>query len=149
MHAKNDHSIHEAYIRDFISNQADSVGPQACPVYKIQADPRVTRVGRFLRRSSLDELPQFFNVLAGHMSLVGPRPPVPYEFASYAIWHRRRVLAVKPGITGFWQVEGRSRVKFDEMVRMDLEYARVWSVWLDLRILLHTPRAVLSGNGAY
>jgi lipopolysaccharide/colanic/teichoic acid biosynthesis glycosyltransferase len=105
-------------------------------------------VGGFLRRTSLDEIPQFFSVLAGHMSLVGPRPPIPYEFANYEIWHRRRLLAVKPGITGFWQVEGRSRVKFDEMVRMDIAYARTWSLWMDIKILLRTPSAVVSGNGA-
>ncbi|MEP6715141.1 MAG: sugar transferase [Terriglobia bacterium] len=149
MYAEADHTIHEAYMKRFISNQTDPTDGGAGPkVYKIQADPRVTPVGRFLRRSSLDELPQFLNVLAGKMSLVGPRPPLPYEFESYEAWHRRRLLA-KPGITGFWQVEGRSRVKFDEMVRMDLEYARSWSLLLDFKILLQTPRAVLGGNGAH
>jgi lipopolysaccharide/colanic/teichoic acid biosynthesis glycosyltransferase len=101
-----------------------------------------------LRRSSLDEIPQFFNVLAGQMSLVGPRPPLPYEFTNYEIWHRRRLLAMKPGITGFWQVEGRSRVKFDDMVRMDIAYATTWSLAKDIRILWRTPGAILSGNGA-
>ncbi|MES1261036.1 MAG: sugar transferase [Acidobacteriota bacterium] len=149
MYSKNDHAIHEAYIKEFISNRTGTDNHDGSQVYKLKGDPRVTRVGRFLRRTSLDELPQFLNVLAGHMSLVGPRPPVPYEFDSYEIWHRRRLLAVKPGITGFWQVEGRSRVKFDEMVRMDLEYARTWSIWLDLKILLQTPAAVLGGAGAY
>jgi len=149
MYAKADHSIHEAYIKRFISNQTDSaVDGGNGKVYKLQSDPRITRVGRFLRRTSLDEIPQFFSVLVGHMSLVGPRPPLPYEFAAYEIWHRRRLLAVKPGITGFWQVEGRSRVKFDEMVRMDIEYARTWSLWMDIKILWRTPRAVVSGNGA-
>ena len=117
---------------------------QAC-----RGDLRATRVGKFLRRSSIDELPQLFNVLKGDMSLVGPRPPIPYELEVYHTWHRRRVLEVKPGITGLWQVNGRSRTKFDEMVRMDLRYARMWSPWLDLRILLQTPHAVLSGDGAY
>jgi lipopolysaccharide/colanic/teichoic acid biosynthesis glycosyltransferase len=150
MHAKNDHAIHEAYIKGFISNRTDSPADGGdSNVYKLQADPRVTPVGQFLRRTSLDEIPQFFNVLIGHMSLVGPRPPVPYEFAAYKIWHRRRLLAVKPGITGYWQVEGRSRVKFDEMVRMDITYVRTWSLWMDIKILLRTPRAVLSGNGAW
>ena len=149
MYAKTDHAIHEAYIKDFIKNKPDAdVSGGAAPLYKLKADPRITPVGSFLRRTSLDELPQFFNVLAGQMSLVGPRPPVPYEFESYEAWHRRRLLAVKPGITGFWQVEGRSRVRFDEMVRMDLEYARNWSLWLDIKILLQTPRAVLGGAGA-
>jgi lipopolysaccharide/colanic/teichoic acid biosynthesis glycosyltransferase len=149
MYTKTDHAVHEAYIRSFISNQAESpTGAGTGKIYKMQGDPRITRVGRFLRRTSLDEIPQFFNVLVGHMSLVGPRPPLPYEFAAYEIWHRRRLLAVKPGITGFWQVDGRSRVKFDEMVRMDIEYATRWSLWMDIKILLRTPRAVVSGNGA-
>jgi lipopolysaccharide/colanic/teichoic acid biosynthesis glycosyltransferase len=148
MHAKADPAIHEAYIQRFISNQTDSPAGGGNQVFKLQSDPRVTRVGRLLRRTSLDEIPQFFSVLLGHMSLVGPRPPLPYEFAKYEIWHRRRLLAVKPGITGFWQVEGRSRVKFDEMVRMDIAYARTWSIWMDIKILLRTPRAVVSGNGA-
>ena len=97
----------------------------------------------------MDELPQFFNVLRGDMSLVGPRPPIPYEVKEYDIWHRRRFLEIKPGITGLWQVEGRSKVKFDEMVRMDIKYARTWSLWLDIKILFRTPNAVLRGSGAY
>jgi len=150
MYAKTDHAIHEAYIKRFIANRADfPANGGDNNVYKLQADPRITRVGQFLRRTSLDEIPQFFSVLVGHMSLVGPRPPLPYEFAAYQIWHRRRLLVVKPGITGLWQVEGRSRVKFDEMVRMDIQYARSWSLWTDIKILLRTPRAVLSGTGAY
>ena len=117
--------------------------------YKVIDDPRVTSFGRFLRKTSLDELPQLMNVLKGEMSLVGPRPPLPYEVASYDLWHRRRIIEVKPGITGLWQVCGRSRTSFDEMVRLDLRYARRWSLLLDFRILLKTPRAVLSGDGAY
>jgi len=149
MYAKADHAIHEAYIKRFIADRAESPALSGeSQVFKLQSDPRITRVGRFIRRTSLDEIPQFFSVLIGHMSLVGPRPPVPYEFANYEIWHRRRLLAVKPGITGFWQVEGRSRVKFDEMVRMDIAYAREWSLWMDIKILLRTPRAVVSVNGA-
>lgn len=149
MYEKADPAIHEAYIKRFISNQTDTSGDGAgSPVFKLQGDPRVTRVGSFLRRTSLDEIPQFFSVLVGQMSLVGPRPPLPYEFAKYEIWHRRRLLAMKPGITGYWQVEGRSRVKFDEMVRMDIAYARTWSLWKDIKILLQTPRAVVGGNGA-
>jgi len=104
----------------------------------------VTSVGRFLRKTSLDEVPQFVNVLLGDMSLVGPRPPIPYEVDAYDIWHRRRLLGVKPGITGLWQVNGRSRTTFDEMVRLDLQYATSWSVWLDLKILLRTPGAVVA-----
>jgi lipopolysaccharide/colanic/teichoic acid biosynthesis glycosyltransferase len=150
MNSKADPAIHEAFVKRLISNQVDSsAAAEGTNVYKLQADPRITRIGGFLRRTSLDELPQFLSVLIGQMSLVGPRPPVPYEFEAYEMWHRRRLLAVKPGITGFWQVEGRSRVKFDEMVRMDLEYARTWSVWKDIKILLRTPVAVVSGSGAY
>jgi lipopolysaccharide/colanic/teichoic acid biosynthesis glycosyltransferase len=101
-----------------------------------------------MRRTSLDELPQLINVLKGEMSLVGPRPAIPYELAMYQTWHRRRMLEVKPGITGLWQVSGRSRVKFDEMVRLDIRYAKSWSLWLDLVILIRTPLAVIGGAGA-
>ena len=107
-------------------------------------DPRITPVGRLLRKMSLDEFPQFWNVLRGEMSLVGPRPPVAYEFRVYDIWHRRRVLEVKPGVTGLWQVSGRSRTSFDDMVRLDLRYSQSWSLWLDLKILAATPRAVFT-----
>jgi len=109
----------------------------------------VTPLGRLLRRTSLDELPQFFNVVRGEMSLVGPRPPIPYETEVYDVWHRRRFVEGKPGITGLWQVKGRSRVTFDEMVRLDIQYIRNWSLGLDLKILLDTPRAVLFGKGAH
>src|SRR5205807_5798070 len=112
-------------------------------------DPRITPIGKFLRRASLDELPQLFNVLTGEMSLVGPRPPIPYETEYYDVWHKQRLLAAKPGITGLWQVEGRSRVSFDEMVRLDLRYAMTRSLWLDLKILMQTPGAVILGAGAY
>jgi lipopolysaccharide/colanic/teichoic acid biosynthesis glycosyltransferase len=151
MYFRSDPSIHENYIKQFISGTAGTERPEASEarVYKLTADPRVTRVGTFLRRTSLDELPQFFNVLKGEMSLVGPRPPIPYEVQRYDIWHKRRLLGVKPGITGLWQVEGRSRIKFDEMVRLDLKYARSWSLWLDIKLLIQTPRAVLMGEGAY
>jgi lipopolysaccharide/colanic/teichoic acid biosynthesis glycosyltransferase len=118
-------------------------------VYKLTGDARVTPVGRFLRKTSLDELPQLFNVLTGEMSLVGPRPPIRYELDAYDIWHRRRLLEAKPGITGLWQVTGRSRLRFDDMVRLDLQYATAWSLWLDLKILLRTARVVVSGAGAY
>jgi exopolysaccharide biosynthesis polyprenyl glycosylphosphotransferase len=114
--------------------------------FKMSADPRVTRVGRFLRRSSLDELPQLWNVLVGEMSLVGPRPPLPREVAAYDIWHRRR-LSMKPGITGLWQVEGRNLAEFDRWVQMDLEYIDRWSPWLDIQILLRTIPAVIRAEG--
>ena len=151
MHAVNDPSIHKEYVRKLISGSrsSNSAEGEAGIAYKIKDDPRVTPVGRFLRRTSLDELPQFWNVLKAEMSLVGPRPAIPYEIESYDLWHRRRVLDVKPGITGLWQVCGRSRTTFDQMVRLDLRYAGSWSIWLDLKILLRTPRAVLSGEGAY
>jgi len=152
MYVNNDPKIHQEYVHRFISGQAatpQSEDQAAAPVYKITADPRVTPVGRILRKLSLDELPQFWNVLRGEMSLVGPRPPVPYEFEVYDIWHRRRVLELKPGVTGLWQVCGRSRTRFEEMVRLDLKYSRCWSLWLDLKILAATPRAVFTGEGAY
>lgn len=146
MYVNNDPKIHQEYVRQFIAGQ---LAHGADRVYKIVDDPRVTPLGRILRKTSLDELPQFLNVLRGEMSLVGPRPPVPYEFEVYDIWHRRRVLEVKPGITGLWQVSGRSRTSFDDMVRLDLRYARSWSLWLDVKILMATPRAVINGEGAY
>ena len=150
MYFQSDAKIHRDYVRQFIAGKQDQAPPGGqSGVYKIKDDPRVTPVGRFLRKTSLDELPQFFNVLKGEMSLVGPRPPIPYEVEAYEIWHRRRFLEVKPGITGLWQVEGRSRVKFDEMVRLDLKYAKTWSPWLDIKILLRTPTVVLRGDGAY
>jgi len=143
-----DERVHQRYVEDFIRTSSTSASA-ANTVFKIVDDPRVTSVGHFLRRSSLDELPQFWNVLRGQMSLVGPRPPLPYEVARYKQWHRRRVLDATPGITGLWQVTGRSRTTFDEMVRLDLRYAKNHSVWTDLKILLATPRAVISGKGAH
>jgi lipopolysaccharide/colanic/teichoic acid biosynthesis glycosyltransferase len=149
MSVNNDSTIHEEYVKSFIANASGSSQTAEGPTtYKIAADPRVTPLGRFLRKTSLDELPQFLNVLKGDMSLVGPRPPVLYEAQCYHVWHRTRLLAAKPGLTGLWQVAGRSRVKFDDMVRMDLKYATSWSLWLDIKILLRTPLAVVSGNGA-
>ena len=118
------------------------------PIFKIRRDPRVTPVGRFLRRTSLDELPQLYNVLRGEMSLVGPRPPIPSEVSQYKEWHRDR-LAVSPGLTGLWQVSGRSDVTFDEMVLMDIYYIENWSLWLDFRIMLRTIPTVLFADGAY
>jgi lipopolysaccharide/colanic/teichoic acid biosynthesis glycosyltransferase len=150
MYFQSDAKIHQVYVRQFILGKQEHAHPEGHRgVYKIKNDPRVTPVGRFLRKTSLDELPQFLNVLRGEMSLVGPRPPIPYEVETYELWHRRRFLEVKPGITGLWQVEGRSRTKFDEMVRLDLKYAKTWSPWLDIKILLRTPTAVLRGDGAY
>lgn len=109
-------------------------------------DPRITRLGAILRRFSIDELPQLINVLHGEMSLVGPRPAIPYEVAFYQNWHRQR-LEVLPGLTGLWQISGRNRLSFDEMVRLDIYYIEHWSLTLDLVILARTPRAVLQGDG--
>ena len=150
MYTNNDQTIHKEYVKRFISGEAgtEQAAESEAKVYKLARDPRVTPLGRILRKTSMDELPQLFNVVKGDMSLVGPRPPVLYEFESYGLWHRRRLMAVKPGITGLWQVDGRSRVTFDEMVRLDIRYARRWSLWLDLKILMQTPRAVVSGSGA-
>jgi lipopolysaccharide/colanic/teichoic acid biosynthesis glycosyltransferase len=151
MNVNNDASIHKAYVKQLIAGNAQSHpgNGNGNGVYKLTKDSRITRVGAFLRRSSLDELPQFINVLKGEMSLVGPRPAIAYEVEAYDIWHRRRVLEAKPGITGLWQVNGRSRIKFDDMVRLDLRYAKTWSPWMDLKILLRTPVAVVFGDGAY
>ena len=118
------------------------------PLFKIRDDPRLTRVGRILRRWSLDELPQLYNVVRGEMSLVGPRPATPDEVAQYEEWHLKR-LAVHPGITGLWQVSGRSDLPFDEMVLLDIYYVENWSVAMDTMILLRTVPKWLSGEGAY
>ena len=150
MRTNNDSKIHEEYVRKLIAGQSDLKqhdGKEGA--FKLTNDPRITPLGRFIRRTSLDELPQFFNVLKGEMSLVGPRPPVPYEYEAYDVWHRHRLMEVKPGITGLWQVTGRSKTTFDDMVRLDLQYAGSWTVLMDMKILLQTPMAVVSGSGAY
>ena len=148
MYATADHQVHHDYVSWFIT-ASDQVQPQEKQdVFKLTNDTRITPIGRFLRRTSLDELPQLWNVLIGDMSLVGPRPPLPYELQQYKPWHRGRVLEAKPGMTGLWQVVGRSRTTFDEMVRLDLRYARTKSLWTDIKILLATPKAVISGKGA-
>jgi lipopolysaccharide/colanic/teichoic acid biosynthesis glycosyltransferase len=150
MRVNNDSRVHQDYVTKLIGGEAQQrpSNGNSNGIYKLTNDTRVTRVGKLLRRTSLDELPQLVNVLKGDMSLVGPRPAIPYELAAYQTWHRRRVLEVKPGITGLWQVTGRSRVKFDEMVRLDLRYATSWSPWLDIKILMRTPGAVIGGSGA-
>jgi len=145
-----DDGIHRRFVADLIKG-AQPAGAAAEPKpspYKLQADPRVTQVGRFIRKTSIDELPQLFNVLKGDMSLVGPRPPIPYETENYQSWHLRRLLTLRPGITGLWQVEGRSRVTFNEMVRMDLRYIRDCSFALDMKILLKTVMVVIRCTGA-
>ncbi|HEY3707156.1 MAG TPA: sugar transferase [Terracidiphilus sp.] len=150
MYVNNDHSVHKEYVTKLIADQAQKNGATGAGqgVYKLTNDRRITPLGKLLRRTSLDELPQILNVFLGEMSLVGPRPAIPYELAAYQTWHRRRILEAKPGITGLWQVTGRSLVKFDDMVRLDLRYANTWSLWLDIWILLRTPLAVIRGAGA-
>jgi lipopolysaccharide/colanic/teichoic acid biosynthesis glycosyltransferase len=141
-------AIHQQYVASFINGGAAAATSATGPVFKLTNDPRITPIGGFLRKSSLDELPQLWNVFCGSMSLVGPRPPLQYEVDQYKAWHCRRVLEAKPGMTGLWQVAGRSRTTFDEMVRLDLRYARTCSLWNDLKILFLTPKAVIAGKGA-
>jgi lipopolysaccharide/colanic/teichoic acid biosynthesis glycosyltransferase len=149
MRADADESIHREVYRKNIEGKTEAnAGNDEKPVFgKVKNDLRVTKIGRLLRRSSLDELPQLLNVLIGDMSVVGPRPPIPYEVEEYELWHRKR-LDMKPGITGLWQVSGRNRLTFEEMVRIDLYYIENWSLWLDLKIILLTLPAILRGDGA-
>ena len=143
MVADADPGVHQNLVTEYINGTGQKHGS----TYKLSNDRRVTRVGRFLRRTSLDELPQLLNVLRGDMSLVGPRPSLPYEVSQYRDRHRAR-LTVTPGLTGLWQVSGRSRLTFEEMVRLDIEYVQRRSLFLDLWILLRTLPAVLEGGGA-
>lgn len=129
-------------LQQQIKNEKDG------PIFKNRRDPRITRLGRILRSTSIDETPQLFSVLLGDMSLVGPRPPVPKEVAKYAAWQRRR-LSVKPGLTCLWQVSGRSEIGFQDWVRMDIWYVKNQNLWTDLKLLLLTPWSVLSRRGAY
>ncbi len=141
------HETHKRFVVGLITGEQPEATSQRGPRFKLAGDPRVTRVGRLLRRSSLDELPQLWNVIRGEMSLVGPRPPIPYEVEHYPPhWFER--FAVKPGVTGLWQVSGRSELTLEEMVRLDVEYVHRRSLWLDLSILLKTIPAVLSARGA-
>ena len=118
------------------------------PVFKMKQDPRITRVGKFLRKFSIDEFPQFFNVLLGHMSLIGPRPPLPEEVAKYEFWQSRR-LSMRPGLTCLWQISGRNKVDFNEWMKLDLRYLDNWSLWLDFKIFVKTIPVVLFGIGGY
>jgi len=147
MHHKNDDGLHRDFARNFISGDMSEESDEST-VFKMVRDPRITTIGRFLRRSSLDELPQFYNVLRGEMSLVGPRPPISYEMEHYQDWHKDR-LKVKPGLTGLWQVSGRSTVGFDEMVKLDLYYIGHWNLMLDFKIMARTVPAMVKGEGAY
>ena len=138
MYEDNDDSIHKEYVKELIKkNKKDKSG-----VFKIGDDPRITKIGKFLRKYSLDELPQLENVLFGSMSLVGPRPPLDYEVENYSEWHKRR-LSVKPGMTGLWQVSGRNKIGFENMVLLDVYYAENWTLWMDIRILIKTIPVVL------
>lgn len=145
-----DDQIHREYVTHLIKGNLEKInqGDAERPLYKMKSDPRVTPVGKIIRKTNIDELPQFFNVLKGEMSLVGPRPPLPYEVEKYEPWHLRRILEVKPGITGLWQVDGRSTTSFNDMVRLDLRYVQNWSLWFDIKILLKTVKAVLRPKGA-
>lgn len=148
MYINNDNSIHKEFVTKLIKGDIKAQKGDEKNAYKMKDDPRITKIGKFIRKTSLDELPQLFNVLMGNMSLVGPRPPIPYEVEKYDRWHTRRVLDVKPGITGYWQVEGRSSTTFDAMVRMDLQYVMNWSLWLDIKLIFKTPFKVLAAKGA-
>jgi len=138
--------IHQQYVAQLIGGQFGGVGEK--PAFKIKRDPRITPVGRFLKRTSLDELPQFWNVLRGDMTLVGPRPAMSYEWSSYESWHKQR-LSATPGITGLWQIQGRSSTSFDGMVKLDIEYIKRASLLLDLKILIRTPAAVFRDEKAF
>ena len=143
-----DDSLHREFTRKFIQGRLPeaSLDESACGSYKMTDDPRITAVGSFLRKTSLDELPQFINILKGEMTIVGPRPPVPYEYECYDDWHKLR-LKVRPGLTGLWQVNGRSAVPFHEMVMMDIYYIENWSLMLDFKIMLKTVPVMLAGTG--
>lgn len=149
MRANADTKSHEEYVKKLIRGELDEInnGTDEAPMYKMVDDPRITSVGKILRRTSLDEIPQFFNVLKGDMSLVGPRPPIPYEVEEYEDWHLRRVSDVKPGITGLWQVLGRNSTTFDEMVRFDIDYVDHWTLMRDIKILILTVQTVLNRTG--
>jgi exopolysaccharide biosynthesis polyprenyl glycosylphosphotransferase len=151
MYCNTDDQVHREYVTHLIKGNLEKInqGNKVVPLFKMVNDPRITRVGRIIRRTSIDELPQFFNVIKGEMSLVGPRPPLPYEVEKYEPWHLRRILDAKPGVTGLWQVEGRSTTSFNDMARLDLRYAQNWSLFLDLRILLKTAKVVFSSKGAW
>ncbi len=145
-----DDAIHRQFAAMFINGDEDGCADRNSgdKVFKLKRDPRVTAIGAFLRRTSLDELPQLFNILKGEMSLVGPRPPIVYEIENYQPWHMERLKAV-PGLTGLWQVSGRSSVAFEDMVRLDIRYINTWSLWQDLVILVKTVPVVLRGTGGY
>ena len=140
-------AVHREYVKGWIQRDAgEQSEANGTEVFKIGSDERVTPIGRWLRRFSIDELPQLLNVLYGNMSLIGPRPAMPYELELYQEWHRHR-LDAPPGITGLWQVSGRNRLSFEEMVQLDIEYIEDWSLVGDMGILLRTLPAMLQGSG--
>ncbi|MEW6125801.1 MAG: sugar transferase [Acidobacteriota bacterium] len=144
-----DDQAHRELMEKMINGEHANQGTSDEPIYgKVKDDPRLTRIGSWMRRYSIDELPQMFNVLLGEMSVVGPRPPIPYEVVHYKDWHRNR-FHIKPGITGLWQVSGRNRLHFEEMVRLDIFYLENWSVWLDLKIMFKTLPVMLRGDNTY
>ena len=145
-----DDSIHREFTQNFIrGNCPDSeLDDSETKIYKLTNDSRITGIGGFLRRVSLDELPQFINILRGEMAIVGPRPPLPYEYECYEDWHKQRVK-VKPGLTGLWQVQGRSSVPFDQMVRLDIHYIENWSLLMDVKIMMWTIPVMLAGTGGH
>ena len=146
MYTNSDQGVHRQYVTGLINGSALCTQDGNKKLYKLQHDCRVTRIGRILRKTSLDELPQLVNVLRGDMSLVGPRPGIPYEVQQYKSWHLDR-LAVRQGLTGLWQVRGRNELAFDDMVQLDIEYVHSASLWLDIKILLLTVPSVLFGRG--
>lgn len=144
-----DDEAHREIMKKMINGEDANQGTPHEPIYgKLRDDPRLTRIGSWMRRYSIDELPQIINVLTGQMSVVGPRPPLPYEVRCYKDWHRAR-FHVRPGITGLWQVSGRNRLHFEEMVRLDIFYIEHWSPWLDLKIMLKTLPVIMAGDNTY
>jgi len=147
MYVNADDAEHRSYVKNLIkAGNPYDVDENGKPLFKISDDGRVTRVGRLLRKYSVDEFPQLFNVLRGEMSLVGPRPPLPHEYHNYRDWHRKRLDGI-PGITGLWQVSGKNRIPFEEMVKLDIHYLKNWSLWLDIKIILRTIPVMLKGEG--
>jgi len=147
MYVNTDDAQHRSYVKNLIkAGNPYEVDENGKPLFKISDDGRVTRVGRLLRKYSVDEFPQLFNVLRGEISLVGPRPPLPSEYEDYSNWHRKRLDGI-PGITGLWQVNGKNKISFEEMVKLDIHYLENWSLWLDIKIILRTIPVMLKGEG--
>ena len=147
MYVNTDDGQHRSYVKNLIKiGNPYEIDENGKPLFKISDDGRVTRVGRLIRKYSVDEFPQLLNVLRGEMSLVGPRPPLPHEYKDYRDWHKKRLDGI-PGITGLWQVSGKNRIPFEEMVKLDIHYLKNWSLWLDIKIILRTIPMMLKGEG--